>query len=151
MPAWLGVDHGIKRIGIAVGNTEDCIACPLEVIDSGSDPGRIHARVHALVSQYDIVGVVVGWPLNMDDSEGDQGRMAREFAVTLAETENLDVRLWDERLSSFQADEYTAGRMSAGRRRACRDAMAASVILEEFLSNEGPERAPGAKENRCEN
>jgi len=142
MPTWLGVDHGIRRIGVAVGNTEDCIACPLEVISSGEDQQEAIKKIHELAREYGVAGVVVGWPVNMDETEGPQGKIAREFALALAEAEDLDIRLWDERLSSFQADEYTAGRMTADKRRACRDAMAASVILEDFLSNDGLFKAP---------
>ena len=142
MPAWIAVDHGTRRIGIAIGNTEDGIACPLEVIPEE----KALERIRQLAREYDPAGIVVGWPVNMDDTEGEQARLAREFACSLAETLGIDVRIWDERLSSFQADEYTSGRMTPRRKLACRDAMAASVILEDFLAGGGPQKAPGPKE-----
>ncbi len=140
MPRWLGIDHGHKRIGVAVGSTEDALASPVEVLDAAPLPAAMD-RIERLADEYGACGIVVGWPVNMDDTEGPQAREARAMAARLAEAVDLDVRLWDERLSSFAADEVLAGHLTRAKRRARQDAIAAAEILREFFRGKGPEAA----------
>ena len=141
MGRWLGIDHGSKRIGVAVGDTSSAIAVPLTVLD-GADFNQVAEQIVRITDEHDASAVVVGWPLNMDDTEGPQGKTAREFAANLAEHTDLDVRLWDERLSSFQADQALAGAFTRKQKKARQDAVAAAVILQDFLSSGGPQGAP---------
>ncbi|MCK4625249.1 MAG: Holliday junction resolvase RuvX [Phycisphaerae bacterium] len=136
MSRWIGIDHGTKRIGVAVGDAEGRIATPLEVL-SADDVGFAE-RIKKIVAEYDAVGVVVGWPLLGDDSEGPQARLVRRFAADLAERTGLDVRLWDERLSSFQADEHLKGEFTIKQKKHRQDAIAAATILEDFFTGDGP-------------
>ncbi len=100
----MAIDHGSKRIGLAVGATRDGIASPLTVLNA--QPAHIAiAKILSVAGDYGAEGLVVGWPLNMDDTEGPQGRLARRLADELEQKCELDVRLWDERLSSFAADQ----------------------------------------------
>jgi putative Holliday junction resolvase len=141
MGCWLGIDHGTKRMGIAAGRTEDAIASPLTGVPA--EPlEEVIETVRRLAGEYDAVGIVVGWPLNMDDTEGPQGRLARTMAGHLAAATGMDVRLWDERLSSFQADQALAGSYTRKQKRARHDAVAAAVMLSAFLAGDGPRRAP---------
>jgi putative Holliday junction resolvase len=141
MGRWLGIDHGTRRIGIAAGNTEDGIAGPLEVI--AAVPAELAVRrIQQLALDYRVDGVVVGWPLNMDDTEGPQARLVRRMASALAEATGLDVRLWDERLTSFEADEALAGLFTRKGRKARQDAVAAAAMLRHFLIANGPDKAP---------
>ena len=141
MGLWLGIDHGAKRIGIATGNTRDGIALPLRGIPA--EPKKtLTDRIKQLAGDYRAEGVVVGWPLNMDDSEGPQGRLARAMAAELAGATDLDVRLWDERLSSFAADKALAGLFTRKKKKARHDAVAAAVMLQDFLAAGGPDAAP---------
>ena len=140
MGRWLGIDHGTRRIGIAVGDAVSKIASPLEPPSTGHQ--EISDRVAALSKEYQARGVVVGWPINANGTEGRQGRLAREFAAALAERTGLDVRLWDERLSSFQADEHLKGQFTRKKKRRRHDAVAAAAILADFLAHNGPELAP---------
>jgi len=145
MARWLGIDHGTKRIGIASGSTQDAIASPIAVIEA--DPLRDALEsILKLAGEYRAEGIVVGWPLNMDDSEGPQGKLARDMAATLAEQSRLDVRLWDERLSSFVADQALAGKLTRKKKKARQDAVAAAVILQDFFSRGGVESAPSPGE-----
>jgi putative Holliday junction resolvase len=141
MGRWLGIDHGTKRIGIAAGNTEDGIATPLTVVPAEPLPAAIE-RIRQLAADYGVEGVVVGWPLNMDDTEGPQGVLARQMACRLAEETALDVRLWDERLSSFAADEALAGVYTRKQKKARQDAVAAASMLRDFLAAGGAASAP---------
>ena len=141
MGRWLGIDHGTRRIGIAAGSTEDGIAGPLEVIAAAPAEPAVR-RIQQLALDYRVDGVVVGWPLNMDDTEGPQARLVRRMAAALAEATCLDVRLWDERLTSFEADEALAGLFTRKGRKARQDAVAAAAMLRHFLIANGPDKAP---------
>lgn len=141
MSRWMGIDHGAKRIGLAVGNTEDGFAAPVTVLRAGADE-HVFSEIERLAKEYHADGLVVGWPINMDDTQGPQARSARAFAAALEKTTGFDVRLWDERLSSFQADQALAGQMTRGKRKARQDAVAAAAFLSEFLQHDGPARAP---------
>lgn len=145
MSRWLGIDHGTRRIGVAVANASDGIACPVAVIPAQPAEQALD-RLKELARQYNAEGVVVGWPVNMNGSEGQQGRLARAAAVELATAIGLDVRLWDERLSSFAADKALAGTMTSGKKKARHDAVAAAAILEDFLASDGPNSAPRAQD-----
>jgi len=144
---WLGIDHGTKRIGLAVGGTADGIAAPVTVLD-GVPEAEILARILAVAAEYEAGGIVVGWPLNMDDTEGPQGKLVRAFAERLAAATRLDVRLWDERLSSFQADQALAGAYTRKQKKARQDAVAAAAMLQDFLASGGPDAAPTPAEAR---
>ena len=142
MARWLGIDHGTRRIGLAVGDAEGGVTSPLEQLLLPNE--GLTDLVLGLVDQYGAEGVVVGWPLNDDGSEGPQGRLARQFAARLAETTGLDVRLWDERLSSFEADVRLRGRLTRRQKKRRHDSVAAAVFLEDFLARGGAGAAPKA-------
>jgi putative Holliday junction resolvase len=141
MSVWLGIDHGHKRVGVASGSTADAIAVPVEVLDARDEPALLH-RLAELTSDYAAGGIVVGLPINMDDTLGPQARQALDFAERVADACNCEVRLWDERLSSFAADEALAGHLTRRKRRARQDAVAAATILRDFLEQDGPNAAP---------
>ena len=140
MARWLGIDHGTRRIGLAIGDAEAGIASPLEQAPLAMGP--LAKRVRELAEEYAAVGVVVGWPINADGSEGPQGRLARRFAAKLAEATGLDIRLWDERLSSFEADQRLKGIFTRKQKRRRHDAVAAAEFLKDFLASNGPDLAP---------
>ena len=138
---WLGIDHGTRRIGIAVGDTVAGIATPVEVVPAEPESEAI-AAIGRLARKYHADGLVVGWALNMDDTEGPQAKLCRDMAGRLAARLQLDVRMWDERLSSFAADEVLAGKLTRKKKRARQDAVAAATFLQDFLSAGGPDSAP---------
>jgi len=138
---WLGIDHGTKRIGVAVGDTEEGIASPVETVPAEPFAGALR-RIREIAAEYLADGIVVGWALNMDDSEGPQAKITRHAAEQLARATGLDVRLWDERLSSFAADDALAGSFTRKQKRRRQDAVAAAEVLRDFLSAGGPETAP---------
>ena len=129
-----GIDYGTKRIGLAIGDPQGGIASPLATVtvtDSLDDQVR---RVMEAVREYDVAQWVVGLPLNMDDTEGPQAKGARKFGRRLEEVSGRPVHFWDERLSSLAADEFLAeAQLTRKKRKACRDRVAAQVILQAFL------------------
>lgn len=144
MARWLAIDHGSRRIGLAISDESAELVSPLEVI-SARPAEQLARRLRELIEQYGPMGIVVGWPLNMDDTEGPQGAIARAFAVDLAGF-GFDVRLWDERLSSAAADAKLAGLYTRKKKKARQDAVAAAAILQDFLDQGGPASAPRADE-----
>jgi putative Holliday junction resolvase len=117
MKRWLGVDHGTRRIGLAIAQEGQDIAGPVAVIEAHPLEAA-YRRIAEVAREYEVAGVVVGWPINMDDSEGPQALLARKFAAALAGHTGLDVRLWDERLSSADADSKLAGLYTRKQKRA---------------------------------
>jgi len=140
MARWLGIDHGTKRMGVAVGEAGTGVASPVEQVPAGMPEAA--SRIRELAGRYDAAGAVVGWPLNADGSEGRQGRLARVFAVELARQTHLDVRLWDERLSSFEADQRLKAGLTRAQKKRRHDSVAAAAFLEDFLARGGPLSAP---------
>lgn len=141
MSRWLCIDFGAARIGLAAGDTSAGIASPLAVI--AAVPAAVAtAEILRVAGEYNAAGIVVGWPLNMDDTEGPQGKLVRMQAVALAATSGLDVRLWDERLSSFAADKLLAGQLTRKKKKEWQDAIAAATILQDFFAMGGPDCAP---------
>jgi putative Holliday junction resolvase len=128
----LGLDHGARRIGVAVGDTETGMAFERPAIHRRGVTTDLHV-VEALAWNEHAEVIVLGLPLNMDGSEGAQAASVRDFGGALVEL-GLRVEYADERLSSWAADE---GLREAGRRPARasgeRDSAAARLILQQYL------------------
>lgn len=130
---YLSIDLGGKRTGLAIGSDVLGVATPLSVVEGQDDDARLHGIAEA-IDEHAPDALVLGLPLNMDDSEGDAAQNTRRFARLLAERFGLQVHLVDERLSSFEADASTKGQTGKQRRKApAQDAVAAKLILERFL------------------
>jgi putative Holliday junction resolvase len=131
---YCGIDHGTKRIGLAIADPGASIASPLAAIDGSGPAGRIIGRVTEAVREFDVGAWVIGLPLNMDGSEGPQAKLVREFGGRLADATGKPVHYWDERLSSESADALLApAALTRKRKKLRRDAVAAQVILQSFL------------------
>lgn len=127
----MAVDHGSRRIGLAVGDTETGMAFARPALRLGGR--RAVAAIANLAQDEGIATVVVGLPLNMDGSEGRQAAAARAFGAALADR-GLAVTFADERLTSWDA----ARRMGTGGQRRNRgsgalDSAAATLLLQEYL------------------
>lgn len=130
----LGIDYGTRRIGVAIADPEGTIATPATTLHATGTASSDAVRILAWAAENQATGIVVGLPLNMDGTDSPQTRLVRAVCNELRKHGRLPVELWDERLSSFQADEYldTAG-VRRSRRRKLRDALAAQVILQSYL------------------
>jgi putative Holliday junction resolvase len=140
----LGVDLGERRIGIAVSDRLGSMARPVTVIGHGTLKEDV-ARVGELAAHHQAELIVVGLPLNMDGSAGPAARRARRFANALRRELRIEVELWDERLTTVEAEETLAGRpvrlrsgllraTVEGRRRGqAVDSVAAAIILQGYL------------------
>lgn len=128
----VAVDFGKKRLGLAVAESGQAAAYPLATIDRRSLKLDLNEVRRCLVGR-DVSRIVVGLPLSMDGGEGSIARAARNFGIRLAEFFNLPVDFQDERLSSFEADQRMGSSITGRRRKAARDSIAATVILEGWL------------------
>jgi len=137
----LAFDFGLKRIGIACGDTLTRSAAPRPAVlasKSGPDWGAIEREVRALAPGR----LVVGAPYNADGSEGALANAARRFAAELERRFALPVHLVDERFSSLEASAQLKERRASGERRrrvkrADVDSAAAAVILGRWFAGEG--------------
>lgn len=138
----LGVDHGEKRIGIAVSDETGTIAAPLAIIRHVSKTEDA-ARVLDLVQTKGVGLIVVGESTNEAGLPNLSGLRAIRFAELLKAETVVPVRMWDESLSSQDA---TARRIAAGARRKRRaspvDALAAAVMLQSYLDSLGQQHSP---------
>jgi putative Holliday junction resolvase len=127
----MAIDYGDKRTGLAICDADETIASPLMVIRGQKE---LLKKIAEVVKTEDVKAIVLGLPLNMDDSEGPQSKIVLKFAERLKKHLDIPVHLQDERLSSFGAEEKLA---SAGFTKAAQkdrvDAVAAAEILIAFL------------------
>jgi putative Holliday junction resolvase len=129
----IGLDFGERRIGVAVSDPGGQIARPLLVIERSSLRDDM-ARIAELARSRRAQKVIVGLPLNLDGSAGPAARRARRFASALGRELDLPIALWDERLTTVEAERaLLASDRSRQRRKEVRDAVAASLILQSYL------------------
>jgi len=132
---YLGLDLGRARIGLALADDVLKTARPLETVERRGDVADL-ARLRRVAAEWEVSRAVVGLPLNMDGTEGGSARLARAFARKLSEELALPVELFDERLSTFEAEVRLRGRgLNAREQRAVIDAEAAAVILQGWLES----------------
>ena len=133
----LGIDYGTRRIGLAYGDDLG-VATPLPALVH-SDPAQRWAALLLVARERRVTDVVVGHPLNMDDSVGPKAREAEELARRLQAELGFPVHLVDERLTSYEAESTIA---KAARRdvraRGTIDSRAATLILQDFLNQKFP-------------
>lgn len=141
----LGLDYGTKTVGVAVSDPLEITAQPLETIERKS-AGKLRqtlARIEAIIEEYGGAGqqekiekIVLGYPKNMNNTEGDRCEATVSFKNDLERRTGLEVVLWDERLTTVEAERIL---MDSGVRRENRktyiDKMAAAVILQNYLDS----------------
>ncbi len=141
----LGIDHGTRRIGLSYGD-ELGVATPLPALID-ADPDKRWAALRALIVQRRITDLVMGYPINMDESVGPKAKEAEELAAKLRAETSLPVHLIDERLTSDEAESM----MTKSQRRDVRasgiiDSRAATLILQDYLNQKVPLSAPPDEE-----
>jgi putative Holliday junction resolvase len=134
---FLGIDYGDRRIGLSFGD-ELGVATPLPAITAAEDTKR-RAALAAVVRERRISELVIGHPLNMDDSVGPKAKQIERVAAELQKEFGLPVHLVDERLTSYEAESTIA----KAKRRDIRasgiiDSRAATLILQDYLDQRFP-------------
>lgn len=132
----IGLDFGSKTVGVAVSDELLITAQGIEIVRRKSE-NRLRqtlARIEELIKEYNVEKIVLGFPKNMNNSEGERCEKTLEFKEMLERRTGLTVELWDERLTTVAADNLM---MEAGIRRENRkeyvDQIAASFILQGYL------------------
>lgn len=133
----LGLDFGSKTVGVAVSDELMLTAQGLEIVKTVSNKLRqTLARIEQIVTEYQVERIVLGYPKNMNNTEGERCEKTKEFAQMLERRTGLSVVLWDERLTTVAADRHM---MESGIRRENRkqyvDEIAAVFILQGYLDS----------------
>ncbi len=134
----MGLDLGDKTIGMALADTSNIVATPMDTIRR-SKFKHDAAALKALIEEYEVTALIVGLPVNMDGSEGPRCQSVRQFADNLLHTIDIDIAFWDERLSTAAVTRtLIEADMSRAKRARVVDKMAAAYILQgalDFLAN----------------
>jgi len=128
---YLALDLGDRRIGVAISDALGIVARPLEVFERGARVADF-AHIASLAANHHAGTIVVGLPLNMDGTRGQQATWVEDYTACLASAVTIPVILWDERLSTEEAAEALRAQGKAPTRDWI-DAVAAAVILQGYL------------------
>ncbi|WP_372884673.1 Holliday junction resolvase RuvX [Shimia sp.] len=133
MQALMGLDLGTKTIGVAVSDSFQSVATPLETVKRKKF-GTDAARLLEIIDHRSVGGIILGLPLNMDGSEGPRAQSTRAFARNLSKLTPLPIGFWDERLSTVAAERALLEADTTRKRRSeVIDHVAASFILQGVL------------------
>lgn len=142
LPGLVALDVSKRAIGLAGADPSWRIATPLGTIRRRRWAQDLDA-LRAILREREARALVIGWPLNMDGSEGPRCQSVRAFALNLDSALNLPMLLWDERLTTFAAQEAADEAHLRGKRRdQTIDALAAAAILQDTLDTLARGRAP---------
>jgi len=129
----LGLDVGTKTIGLAISDSDWLIASPIDTIRRRKFTGDVTTMLE-MAAREAVAGLVIGLPYNMDGSEGPRAQATRAFQNNLAKLTRLPMVFWDERLSTFTADQaMLEADLSRAKRAKNVDQMAAAIILQGCL------------------
>ena len=95
----MGIDPGGKRIGIAISDENKIVATPYATIIKNNYPDFIK-EIKKIINEYQIKGIIIGNPINMDGSKSQSSQSAKDLAINLSKDVTENITLWDERLSS---------------------------------------------------
>jgi len=131
----LALDHGTRRIGVAVSDEMKMIASPLEYIPA-EPMDKVVERLQQLIGEKEVELILVGMPRNMDGTYGPAAEKVKEFIASVQQHITTPIKTWDERLTSVMANRAL---LEANVRRADRkqkvDKMAAAILLQSYLDS----------------
>ncbi len=131
----LSLDVGEKKIGIAISDALGITAQPLQTIRRDGQNSYLRL-LQAVIAEKNVTKVIVGLPLNMNGTEGRVARGIYEFVDRLRENVSVPVQLWDERLTTMEAERILLqADVSRKRRKKADDAIAAQLILQSYLNS----------------
>ncbi len=140
----LGIDYGLRRTGLALGDTESRLALPFEVFERLPDP-QLAQAIGQLVRREGIDAIVIGLPLNADGSVSGQSKLTERFIVTLQQVVGAGgsgegggppIHRASEYLTTHDVEGRLAGHYTRGQKRARVDALAAARILQDWLDGQ---------------
>lgn len=134
----MGLDFGSKTVGVAISDSLGYTAQGIEIVrrESENKLRQTLARLEALIKEYEVEEIVVGFPKNMNNTIGERGEKSLAFKEMLEKRTSLPVVMWDERLTTVEADRTM---IESGIRREDRklyvDKLAAVFILQGYLDS----------------
>ena len=129
----LALDHGTRRVGVAVSDETKTIAQPLEYIPAEPFADFLE-RLKTILTEKEVDFVLLGLPRNMDGSYGPAAQKVQTFASVLKSSITVPIRLWDERLTSTMANRILIqGNVRRNQRKEKVDKMAAAILLQSYL------------------
>ena len=131
----LALDHGTRRIGVAVSDEMKMIASPLEYIPA--EPlDKVIERLQQLIREKEVELILIGMPRNMDGTFGPAAEKVRDFIASLTPAITTPVKTWDERLTSVMANRaLLEGNVRRNERKEKVDKMAAAILLQSYLDS----------------
>ena len=132
----LGLDYGSKTVGVAMTDALGMTVQPYKTIqrERESKLRQTLSEIAEIVEQYQIEKIVMGLPLNMDDTEGDRAAKTRDFAEKLKLREAVPIEFTDERLTTMEAEEILdQSGIPRSEQKKVIDQVAAQLILEQYL------------------
>ena len=130
----MAIDYGDARTGVAISDLTGSIVGTTLVVPSYNQEKTL-TQLKELVEQHGVTELVMGFPKNMDGTEGPRAALYREFAGLLQEATGLEPVLWDERRTTVDAHRILSdNNRNSKKRKATVDAVAASLILEGYLA-----------------
>jgi len=129
----LALDHGTRRVGVAVSDELQLIAQPLEYIPPA--PFAVFlARLQEILREKEASLILVGMPRNMDGSYGPAALEVQEFVAALKDAVTIPIKTWDERLTTVQAQKFLIqGNVRRDKRKEKVDKTAAAILLQSYL------------------
>lgn len=133
----LGLDLGSKTLGIAISDSLKLIARGIETFSFKENHYHLAIdRIKTIIQNEKIEKIILGYPKNMDGSIGERGKVCEQFAQKLEKELKIKVILWDERLSTLEAEKILIdANISRQKRKKVIDKMAAVVILQSYLNS----------------
>ena len=132
----LGIDFGLKRVGLAVSDRTGSLVSPFKTIERKTRDGLFDELIEIIQNEL-IETVVVGLPLSMEGEDTLTTRQARNFAESLGRRTDIPIHLMDERLTSAEAEEeLNAAGLRGKKKKMALDSQAAVIILRSWLENE---------------
>ncbi|MBP3319113.1 MAG: Holliday junction resolvase RuvX [Ruminiclostridium sp.] len=130
----MAIDYGDARTGVAISDATGLLAGFTTVV-RGRNPERVADELVGLMAAHQVDEVVMGFPRNMDGSEGPRAELYRDFAARLEELAGMEVHLWDERRTTIEAHQilHAGGKRMKAHKNTV-DAVAATLILEGYLA-----------------
>jgi putative Holliday junction resolvase len=134
----IGLDLGSKRIGVSICDEKQSIATPFKTIVK-TNTNELISQLQEIINEYSIKGIIIGNPLNMDGSSGRSAQSVNDVSTNIDKAINIDVCLWDERLSTVGAFNLSSQLdINVSKREKNIDQNAAAFILQgaiDFLNN----------------
>ena len=134
----MGLDYGSKTVGVAISDELMLTAQGKEIIRRKEENKlrKTLARIEELIQEYSVEHIVLGLPLNMDQTPSERSQLCLEFKDKIERRTGIPVTMWDERLTTVEADEIMNEAGIKGRdRKEYVDMIAAQIILQDYLDN----------------